>query len=154
MSKGEADVRLIGQLVKRDDGFQERHRPIKPGISVGHFRITAGTIGCIVERGTKTFVLSNNHVLADENAGKPGDWVEHAGGVPGRHGAGDAERGERLHVVDHRRLDVGHGLVDEARFRGGPRILLVTTAGGQAAGKGGEGEVIPPPRRTAFASRR
>ena len=83
LSKGEADVRLIGQLVKRDDGFQERHRPIKPGISVGHFRITAGTIGCFVERRAKTFVLSNNHVLADENAGKPGDVILQPGDYDG-----------------------------------------------------------------------
>jgi hypothetical protein len=75
VARGEADVRLIGHLVKRDDSYQERHRPIEPGISVGHFRITAGTIGCFVERGRKTFILSNNHVLADENAGMPGDDI-------------------------------------------------------------------------------
>jgi len=83
VAKGEADVRLIGHLVKRDDGYQERHRPIEPGISVGHFRITAGTIGCCVERGRKTFILSNNHVLADENAGKPGDDILQPGGAVG-----------------------------------------------------------------------
>ena len=83
VAKGEADVRLIGHLVKRDDGFQQRHRPIRPGISVGHFRITAGTIGCFVERGRKTFILSNNHVLADENAGEPGDVILQPGDADG-----------------------------------------------------------------------
>jgi hypothetical protein len=83
VARGEADVRLIGHLVKRDDGYQERHRPIEPGISVGHFRITAGTIGCFVERARKTFILSNNHVLADENAGKPGDDILQPGDVDG-----------------------------------------------------------------------
>ena len=71
-AKGEADVRLIGHIVKRSDGLQARQRPLRPGISVGHFRITAGTIGCFVERARKTFILSNNHVLADENAGTRG----------------------------------------------------------------------------------
>jgi len=83
VAKGEADVRLIGHLVKRDDGFQQRHRPIRPGISVGHFRITSGTIGCFVERGRKTFILSNNHVLADENAGEPGDVILQPGDADG-----------------------------------------------------------------------
>jgi hypothetical protein len=83
LAKGEADVRLIGQLVKRDDGFQDRQRPIRPGISVGHFRITAGTIGCLVERGRKTFILSNNHVLADENAGERGDVILQPGDADG-----------------------------------------------------------------------
>jgi hypothetical protein len=89
VARGEADVRLIGHLVKRDDGYQERHRPIEPGISVGHFRITAGTIGCFVERSRKTFILSNNHVLADENAGKPGDDILQPGAYDGGKRPGD-----------------------------------------------------------------
>lgn len=47
-------------------------RPAPPGCSVG-FRdpankiIMAGTFGALVKRGQRIFVLSNNHVLADEN---------------------------------------------------------------------------------------
>jgi hypothetical protein len=47
-------------------------RPAPPGCSIG-FRdptnqfIMAGTFGALVKRGQKRFVLSNNHVLADEN---------------------------------------------------------------------------------------
>ena len=47
-------------------------KPARPGCSIG-FRdpnnqfIMAGTFGALVSRGTKRFVLSNNHVLADEN---------------------------------------------------------------------------------------
>ena len=89
LAKGEADVRLIGQLAKRSDGSQGRHRPVRPGVSVGHFRITAGTVGCFVGRGTKTFVLSNNHVLADENAGKPGDAILQPGPIDGGKRPGD-----------------------------------------------------------------
>lgn len=47
-----------------------RQSPIRPapgGCSIGHYRITAGTLGCLVRRGYETFILSNNHVLADEN---------------------------------------------------------------------------------------
>lgn len=45
-------------------------RPAPPGSSVGflnpNFRM-AGTFGALVKKGAKRFVLSNNHVLADEN---------------------------------------------------------------------------------------
>ena len=49
-----------------------RIRPAPPGSSVGFrdpansFRM-AGTFGALVKRGTRRFILSNNHVLADEN---------------------------------------------------------------------------------------
>jgi hypothetical protein len=50
---------------------QRRHRPAKGGCSVG-FQATgfvmAGTFGCLVTNGEDRFVLSNNHVLADENS--------------------------------------------------------------------------------------
>jgi len=47
-------------------------RPAPPGSSVGfrdpanQFRM-AGTFGALVKRGQRRFILSNNHVLADEN---------------------------------------------------------------------------------------
>jgi hypothetical protein len=47
-------------------------RPAQPGCSIG-FKdpnnqfVMAGTFGAVVKKGTKLFVLSNNHVLADEN---------------------------------------------------------------------------------------
>jgi hypothetical protein len=49
-----------------------RFRPAQPGCSVGfedphhQFRM-AGTLGAIVKQATRLFLLSNNHVLADEN---------------------------------------------------------------------------------------
>jgi hypothetical protein len=51
---------------------RKKIRPAQPGCSVG-FKdpggkfIMAGTFGALVSKGTKRFVLSNNHVLADEN---------------------------------------------------------------------------------------
>ena len=74
-ARGEADVRFIGRVTKRDAWNEDRHRPLRPGISVGHFRITAGTIGSFVSRGQSVFILSNNHVLADENQGRRGDEI-------------------------------------------------------------------------------
>lgn len=51
---------------------RKKIRPAQPGCSIG-FKdpnnqfIMAGTFGALVSRGTKRFLLSNNHVMADEN---------------------------------------------------------------------------------------
>jgi hypothetical protein len=68
-------------------------RPIIGGISVGHYNVTAGTIGCIVyDPSNKAYILSNNHVLANTSTmqhpnAKVGDAVyspgKADGGVPG-----------------------------------------------------------------------
>lgn len=55
-------------------GGQQRMRPARPGCSVG-FQFTgneadslmAGTFGAVVTAGSLLYILSNNHVLADEN---------------------------------------------------------------------------------------
>jgi hypothetical protein len=77
-AKNEIDVRYIGRVAKRAVPWvQVRHRPLKIGTSVGHVKITAGTLGCFVTQreGGGTFILSNNHVLANENRGKVGDAI-------------------------------------------------------------------------------
>lgn len=57
-------------------GPRDRWRPVvPPGVSLGHYHITAGTFGCLVHRGGDPFILSNNHVLADINNGRPGDPI-------------------------------------------------------------------------------
>jgi hypothetical protein len=55
---------------------RSRWRPtIPPGVSMGHIGVGAGTFGCLVRKRGETFILSNNHVLADVNAGQPGDAI-------------------------------------------------------------------------------
>lgn len=69
-AKGEVDVRYVGRVVKSVKSWhQKRNRPLRVGGSVGHFKITAGTLGCFVRAriGGALHLLSNNHVLADEN---------------------------------------------------------------------------------------
>jgi len=61
----------------------DRWRPAVPGVSVGHHRISAGTFGCLVRRGERLFILSNNHVLADMNNGQPGDPILQPGPADG-----------------------------------------------------------------------
>lgn len=91
---GEVDVRAIGRLDKRAKRrraaasqralptpaavapwYQRNTRPLLVGASVGHVKVTAGTIGAFVKRGRSTYILSNNHVLANEDRATAGDWV-------------------------------------------------------------------------------
>ncbi|MFP4660592.1 MAG: hypothetical protein ACLFPF_00210 [Halanaerobiales bacterium] len=67
----QTDVIEIGEL-----GFHSERtvklRPAQPGVSIGHYKISAGTLGAIV-RDKKTgspLILSNNHVLANITNGK------------------------------------------------------------------------------------
>lgn len=52
---------------------QTKERPAPSGFSVGHPDITAGTIGAIVNKNGNTYILSNNHVIANSNAANIGD---------------------------------------------------------------------------------
>jgi hypothetical protein len=72
--------------------FNAKTRPALPGFSIGHHAITAGTFGCVVrdirhsdpQPGAGDYlILSNNHVLADINAGKPGDLILQPGPFDG-----------------------------------------------------------------------
>jgi hypothetical protein len=66
--------------------LQRRRRPLEAGISVGHYRITAGTLGAFVADRHGIYALSNNHVLANVNEAEPGDPVVQPGpdDMPGR----------------------------------------------------------------------
>lgn len=77
-ARGEVDVRYVGTVRKSSVPWhRRRQRPLLMGCSVGHYRVTAGTIGAFVRlRGKKTLgILSNNHVLANENHAQPGDPI-------------------------------------------------------------------------------
>lgn len=72
------DVIEVGKLVKQ--GFTQRTRPIKPGYSCGHGAVSAGSVGgFFVDKDGDPVILSNNHVLAVENKGKPGDIIYQPG---------------------------------------------------------------------------
>ena len=58
-------------------------RPARPGVSIGHYNITAGTLGCLVKRGNDVLILSNNHVLADSNNAQLGDAILQPGKYDG-----------------------------------------------------------------------
>lgn len=58
-------------------------RPARPGMSIGHENGSAGTLGCIVRRGIRSYVLSNNHVLALLNQASLGDPILQPGASDG-----------------------------------------------------------------------
>ena len=64
-------------------GHRERHRPAPGGVSIGHFAITAGTLGCLVRRDNELMILSNNHVLANSNDAAVGDAILQPGPADG-----------------------------------------------------------------------
>jgi hypothetical protein len=84
----------------------KRARPAEGGYSVGHYKITAGTIATcvydILPEGTisppkhgigvppRYYILSNNHVLANSNAGSIGDPILQPGPYDG--GTNPADR--------------------------------------------------------------
>jgi len=97
-AKGDVDVRYIGRVAKRPATAasvpwnQKNKRPLQIGTSVGHFKITAGTLGCFVKRRTDgdLLILSNNHVLANENDAKAGDTILQRGAFDGGKRPNDA----------------------------------------------------------------
>ncbi len=62
----------------------DRFRPAPGGVSIGHYQITAGTLGCLVHKDDERYILSNNHVLANSNDASIGDPVLQ----PGQHDGG------------------------------------------------------------------
>lgn len=84
-ARGEVEVRYVGRIVKRDAPFfQARRRPLIIGASVSHPEVTAGTLGGFVQAGADVLhLLSNNHVLADENRGEVGDAILQPGSADG-----------------------------------------------------------------------
>ncbi|HAH20828.1 MAG TPA: hypothetical protein DCL49_08010 [Candidatus Omnitrophica bacterium] len=79
----ETDVEEIGKI--KALGFTGRYRPALGGSSIGHYQITAGTLGCLVkDKAThEILILSNNHVLANSNEAKKGDSILQPGPYDG-----------------------------------------------------------------------
>jgi len=69
--------------------LRQRVRPVMGGFSVGHYRVSAGTIATCVYREPipgmprKYYILSNNHVLANSNNARIGDPILQPGRADG-----------------------------------------------------------------------
>lgn len=107
---------------------KSRWRPAPGGVSIGHYKITAGTLGTVVyDRGTgEPLILSNNHVLANETNGKDsrariGDPILQPGPLDG----GTVEKDKIAKLYRFVPLkDRGKNLVDAAVAK--PLISLFT----------------------------
>src|SRR5437879_7440287 len=66
-----------------DVGRTKGIRPAPGGVSIGHVQITAGTLGVLARRKARPSILSNNHVLANQNAGRVGDPILQPGPADG-----------------------------------------------------------------------
>jgi hypothetical protein len=88
------DVRVIGRVralsSPAPEDLQRRVRPLRPGLSVAHPSVTAGTLGGFVRLPGGLAVLSNNHVLAASDAASVGDAVLQPGPADG------GEAGDRI----------------------------------------------------------
>jgi hypothetical protein len=84
------DVIEVGEL-RALQTPRDRWRPAPGGVSIGHYRISAGTLGVIVrDRATGVrLIVSNNHVLANSNDAQPGDAILQPGGADGGKVDGD-----------------------------------------------------------------
>jgi hypothetical protein len=83
------DVLEVGDVVLH--GRLDRTRPAMPGISIGHYKITAGTFGAVVRdrRTGQRLLLSNNHVFANSNDAKLSDPILQPGPSNGGTAPGD-----------------------------------------------------------------
>lgn len=102
------DVYEVGYLrAQQANNPTGRFRPvIPPGVSIGHYKVTAGTFGVLVtDKNTgEKLILSNNHVLANSNDALVGDAILQPGTIDGGQNPGDAiaalERFVKLRYTD------------------------------------------------------
>ncbi len=75
------DVVEVGSI--KALSFTDKVRPLEAGNSIGHYQVTAGTLGCFVVKDGEIVLLSNNHVLANTNLAKSGDPIYQPGKYDG-----------------------------------------------------------------------
>jgi hypothetical protein len=140
----EVDLRYIGHVSKfQRPQLRGRSRPLRIGNSIGHYEVTAGSLGGFVgPPGGAPALLSNNHVLAGENRGDLGDAILQPAVFDG--GTIDSDRVaalskfvpleiERVNTVDCALAQIDDGvefdestLVDDVRLTG---VIDVLEAG-------------------------
>lgn len=94
------DVKEIGEIVAYQ-ARTDRWRPAPGGVSIGHYQITAGTLGAFVRDAStgETLILSNNHVMANSNSAAKGDAIIQPGPYDGGAYPGDRIATLERHVI-------------------------------------------------------
>src|SRR5919106_3662521 len=145
------DVRDVGVVTALQWGapeLQSRARPLRPGLSVAHVAVTAGSIGgfVVADEDARLQVLSNNHVLADSDRGAPGDIVVQPGPADG--GTAPADRigtlervapllRDRPNVVDAATAALDDGVEADLAYPAGPLAGITEADLGQQVEKVG-----------------
>ena len=93
------DVIQVGHIIAQQD-HDDYHRPAPGGVSIGHYMITAGTLGVVVRINDMKAILSNNHVLANSNDAQVGDPILQ----PGPYDGGTDQIGT---LADYEPIDFG-----------------------------------------------
>lgn len=173
----DADIRRTGRIrpvselgprppapTSQADGDTDRRRPLRPGISIGHVGVTAGTLGAFVTRAGplvgdgSLYALSNYHVLAGSPEARPGDVVLQPGPADGGLAPGD-RIGELTQVVDLDALEPSYTDAAIARLDRVPvdfeypvgRVVKTARAlGGETVGKVGRTTSVTRGRVTAI----
>ncbi len=63
--------------------YADKYRPALAGVSIGHYAMSAGTLGSVVCKDSTKYILSNNHVLANSNNVDNGDDIYQPGVADG-----------------------------------------------------------------------
>lgn len=131
--------------------YQRRVRPAIPGISVAHKDVSAGTFGALVREGSDIYILSNNHVLANEDRGRVGDNIlqpgPYDGGRPDRDTIAQLAAGVPLKKDEANLVDAAIA-TPVVREDVAPEILNIGRAKGEA-----EPEVDMAVRKTGRTTR-
>jgi len=137
LAHGKVDVQVTGHMnalggADLTSWNHQKLRPMQMGTSVGHQLVTCGTIAAFVRKrggnSAETFILSNAHVIANENKGQTGDAVLQPGRCDG--GSVSSDLVARLTTADtlSRR---GWNLTDSAiaRIEAGVEVDFTTLRG-------------------------
>lgn len=99
------DVKVIGRIAPEVNATR---RPVQPGNSIGHLKVTAGTLGAFVKRGDQLLILSNSHVLANCGKAKKGDEIIY----PGKHDGGKKPKDLVARLADFVQFETGGEFVN------------------------------------------
>lgn len=96
---------------QEDTWHRGRVRPLKIGVSISHGKVTAGTLGCFVKDKSGTlYMLSNNHVIANQNDARAEDPICQ----PGTYDRGSIAQDTVANLSRFVKIKPEHNLVDAA----------------------------------------
>ena len=80
----QTDVIEVGRIIAQGEP-KGKWRPAPGGVSIGHYKVSAGTLGApVIHKTTNTrMMLSNNHVLANSNDAELQDMILQPGTADG-----------------------------------------------------------------------